>query len=318
MGKSTMVKKGQKGDASVLQPTIMFCVPLILDRIYKGVTENIRKKGAFVEALMDFCVEYKLECSRRGEQTPIMDRLIFKSIRMLVGGRVRAILSGGAPLSPHTHDYLRTVLGIRLLQGYGLTETSACGAIMAFDQNTVGDVGPPVQGVNIRLVDWEEGNYRVTDKPRPRGEVYIGGRNVAKEYYKQPEKTAEEFFDDETGRWWFKTGDIGEIDKFGVVKIVDRKKDLVKLQFGEYVSLGKVESVLKGCPVVSNVCVYGDSTKSYVVAIICPVRETLEAMCARLGKPDLTFEQACVDRDVTGAVLREVAGHGKQMRLEKF
>ena len=85
--KSTMVKKGQKGDASVLQPTIMFCVPLILDRIYKGVTENIRKKGAFVEALMDFCVEYKLECSRRGEQTPIMDRLIFKSIRMLVGGR---------------------------------------------------------------------------------------------------------------------------------------------------------------------------------------------------------------------------------------
>ena len=85
--KSTMVKKGQKGDASVLQPTIMFCVPLILDRIYKGVTENIRKKGAFVEALMDFCVDYKLECSRRGEQTPIMDRLIFKSIRMLVGGR---------------------------------------------------------------------------------------------------------------------------------------------------------------------------------------------------------------------------------------
>ena len=85
--KSTMIKKGQKGDASVLQPTIMFCVPLILDRIYKGATENIRKKGAFVEALMDFCVDYKLECGERGEQTPIMDRLIFKSIRMLVGGR---------------------------------------------------------------------------------------------------------------------------------------------------------------------------------------------------------------------------------------
>ena len=85
--KSTMVKKGHKGDASVLQPTIMFCVPLILDRIYKGVTENIRKKGAFVESLMDFCIDYKLECSRRGEQTPIMDLLIFKKIRMLVGGR---------------------------------------------------------------------------------------------------------------------------------------------------------------------------------------------------------------------------------------
>jgi len=69
---------------------------------------------------------------------------------------------------------------------------------------------------------------------------------------------------------------------------------------------------------VANVCVYGDSTKSYVVAIICPVRETLEAISARIGKPDLTFEQACQDRDVTGAVLREISSHGKQMRLEKF
>jgi len=316
--KSTMVKKGQKGDASVLQPTIMFCVPLILDRIYKGVTENIRKKGAFVEALMDFCVEYKLECSRRGEQTPIMDRLIFKSIRMLVGGRVRAILSGGAPLSPHTHDYLRTVLGIRLLQGYGLTETSACGAIMAFDQNTVGDVGPPVQGVNIRLVDWDEGNYRVTDKPRPRGEVYIGGRNVGKEYYKMPEKTEEEFFDDETGRRWFKTGDIGQVEEDGRLKIIDRKKDLVKLQFGEYVSLGKVESVLKGCPVVGNVCVYGDSSKSYVVAVLCPVPATLNEIADKFGKSDLGFEAQCKDKDVTGAVLREVVNHAKSSKLEKF
>ena len=119
-----------------------------------------------------------------------------------------------------------------------------------------------------RLVDWEEGNYRVTDKPRPRGEVhltwdtkskhiaqtfqvYIGGRNVAKEYYKMPNKTEEEFFDDDTGRRWFKTGDIGQVwirpsfvhqelsplplqvEEDGRLKIIDRKKDLVKLQFGE-------------------------------------------------------------------------------------
>ena len=76
--KSTMVKRGGKGDASVLRPTIMFCVPLILDRIYKGVTENIKKKGEFVSQLMDFCIDYKIECSRRGEVTPILDRLIFK------------------------------------------------------------------------------------------------------------------------------------------------------------------------------------------------------------------------------------------------
>jgi len=316
--KSTMVKRGEKGDATVLKPSIMFCVPLILDRVYKGVTDQIRRKGEVVSAILDFLIEYKIDCVKRAEPTPIMDKLVFKSIRALLGGRVRAILSGGAPLSPSTHEYLRAVLGVDLLQGYGLTETCACGSITHFEEMSAGTVGPPVQSVRMKLVNWEEGNYRVTDKPHPRGEVYIGGGNIAAGYYKQPEKTAEDFFTDRSGRRWFKTGDIGEIDRFGVVKIVDRKKDLVKLQFGEYVSLGKVESVLKGCPVVANVCVYGDSTKSYVVAIICPVRETLEAISARIGKPDLTFEQACQDRDVTGAVLREISSHGKQMRLEKF
>jgi len=316
--KSTMVKKGHKGDASILQPTIMFCVPLILDRIYKGVTENIRKKGSFVSSLMNFCVDYKLACSKRGEETPVMDRLIFRSIRLLVGGRVRAVLSGGAPLSPHTHDYLRSVLGIKLLQGYGLTETTACGAIMSVEQNSTGNVGPPVQGVHIRLVDWEEGSYRVTDSPLPRGEIYIGGPNVAKGYYRMPEKTEEEFFTDCMGRRWFKTGDIGQLEEDGSVKIVDRKKDLVKLQFGEYVSLGKVESVLKGCPVIANVCVYGDSSKSYVVALVCPVPPILEELARKFGKENLSFEEMCKDKDVTGAVLREVVNHAKARRLEKF
>lgn len=316
--KSTMVKRGHKGDASVLQPSIMFCVPLILDRIYKGVTENIRKKGAFVSSLMDFCIDYKLQCSARGENTPIMDRLIFRSIRLLVGGRVRAILSGGAPLSPHTHSYLRSVLGVHLLQGYGLTETTACGAIMSVEENSTGRVGPPVQGVHIRLVNWEEGNYRVTDKPRPRGEIYIGGPNVAQGYFRMPEKTDEEFFTDATNRRWFKTGDIGQIEEDGSVRIIDRKKDLVKLQFGEYVSLGKVESVLKGCPVVSNVCVYGDSSKSYVVALVCPVRANLVETAAKFGKEELSFEEMCQDKDITGAVLRDVVNHAKGSRLEKF
>merc|ERR1711915_229402 len=122
-------------------------------------------------------------------------------------------------------------------------------------------------------------------------------------YFKNEEKTKEEFFTDAEGRRWFKTGDIGQIEGDGTLRIIDRKKDLVKLQFGEYVSLGKVESVLKGCPVVANVCVYGDSTKSYVVAIICPVREVLEALAERIGKKSLSFDSACLDRDITGAVL---------------
>ena len=108
------------------------------------------------------------------------------------------------------------------------------------------------------MVNWEEGNYRVTDSPRPRGEIVIGGDSVAQGYFKNDKKTEEDFYN-EGGKRWFRSGDIGEMFEDGTVRIIDRKKDLVKLQLGEYVSLGKVESQLKTHPLVENICVYADS-----------------------------------------------------------
>merc|ERR1711915_56145 len=174
------------------------------------------------------------------------------------------------------------------------------------------------QGVNIQLMNWEEGNYRVTDKPFPRGEILIGGGNVASCYYKLPGKTEEEFFIDDNSRRWFRTGDIGQFDQHGTLKIIDRKKDLVKLQFGEYVSLGKVESVLKTCALVENICIYGDSSRSYVVALVCPDRLNLDRLSSKVGKPALGFGDQCADKDIIGAFLRELVQHGRLMKLEKF
>jgi len=247
-----------------------------------------------------------------------MDKLIFKGVKALIGGRIRVIFTGGAPLSPESHEFIRTCMGCPLLQGYGLTETAACATIMHFEENSTGRVGPPVQGLNIRLENWEEGNYRVTDLPHPRGEIVIGGENITAGYYKQPQKTAEEYFTDANGRRWFKSGDIGQFEDDGTLKIIDRKKDLVKLQFGEYVSLGKVESVLKTCALVENICIYGDSSRSYVVALVCPDRLNLERLSSRVGKPALGFGDQCADKDITGAFLRELVQHGRLMKLEKF
>ena len=101
-------------------------------------------------------------------------------------------------------------------------------------------------------------------------------------------------------------------------RIIDRKKDLVKLQFGEYVSLGKVESVLKTCSFVENICIYGDSSKSFVVALVCPDRLNMERLATRLGKTNLSFSKLCSDRDVVGAVLRDLILHGRKLKLEKF
>lgn len=146
----------------------------------------------------------------------------------------------------------------------------------------------------------------------------LGGNNISPGYYKNPEKTKEDFFE-EDGKRWFKTGDIGEIHEDGCLKIIDRKKDLVKLQAGEYVSLGKVESQLKTCPLVENICIYGDPSKDHTVALLVPNPTHLAALAKTLGKPgNLTFEQFCADKDVEQAVISELAAHGKKCKQFGF
>ena len=151
------------------------------------------------------------------------------------------------------------------------------------------------------------------------GEVVIGGGNVATGYYKLPDKTKEDFFTDETGRRWFRTGDIGEMAHDGTLKIVDRKKDLVKLNHGEYVSLGKVESELKTCPLVDNICVYGDPNKSHCIALVVPDRNKLISLAEKIGMgTSITFEELCVNPTVTDSLLKELSQHGRKAGLEKF
>ena len=171
--KSTKIKIGHKGDCTVLKPTMMCAVPLVIDRIYKGIHENINSRGIFFKKLMDFCYCYKSSYRLKGMSTPILDYIIFRKMRALVGGRVHHILCGGAPLSPDVQDFVRNALSVALGQGYGLTETCASGAVSDRDEMPSGLVGGPVYGVQIKLINWEEGNYRVTDKPRPRGKYRI-------------------------------------------------------------------------------------------------------------------------------------------------
>ena len=142
--------------------------------------------------------------------------------------------------------------------------------------NYKGTAGSVVTCSEIRLVDWIEGGFRTTDTPNSRGEIYIGGNNVTLGYYNMPDKTAEDYrlID---GVRYFATGDIGEMVN-GNLKIIDRKKDLVKLQGGEYVSLNKVETILKLLPFVDNCCVVADPTKSSTVCLIVPNRVKLSEL----------------------------------------
>ncbi|KAK6632107.1 hypothetical protein RUM44_007137 [Polyplax serrata] len=311
---SSKIKRGTKGDASVLHPTCLTSVPLILDRIYKGINEKVANGGTFRKALFRFAYDYKAKWMRRGFDTPVLNKVVFGQTRHLMGGRARLILSGGAPLSPDTHEFVKICLCVQVLQGYGLTESCSSATVMDVHDRTTGRVGAPAIGCDIRLVDWDEGNYRVKDKPYPRGEIIIGGNNVSSGYYKLPDKTKEDFFE-ENGRKWFKTGDIGEVHPDGSFKIIDRKKDLVKLQAGEYVSLGKVEAELKTCPVVENICIYGDSSKHFTVALVVPNPQQLKMLA---GNTEASFEDLCQDPNMEKAVLRELEQHAKKCKLEKF
>ncbi|XP_071053197.1 long-chain-fatty-acid--CoA ligase 4 isoform X2 [Onthophagus taurus] len=314
---SSKIKRGTKGDASVLHPTCMTSVPLILDRISKGIQEKVSKGSFLTKTLFKFAYDYKVNWVKRGYSTPILDKVVFSKIKNILGGKVRLILSGGAPLSPDTHEQINTCLSLSVIQGYGLTETTSCATVMDAYDRTVGRVGATTTVCDIMLVNWEEGNYRVTDKPYPRGEIVVGGGNVSVGYYKLASKTKEEFFELD-GKRWFKTGDICEIHDDGVVKIIDRKKDLVKLQAGEYVSLGKVEAELKTCSLVDNICVYGDSSKQYCVALVVPNQQMLIELIVKKGFQETQFEELCASHEIEKVVLQELQEHGKKCKLEKF
>eukprot|EP00092_Neocalanus_flemingeri_P008227 GFUD01008870.1.p1 GENE.GFUD01008870.1~~GFUD01008870.1.p1 ORF type:complete len:716 (+),score=173.62 GFUD01008870.1:63-2210(+) len=313
----TGVARGYHGDATVLKPTIVAVVPLVLDRIFKGMKTKVAARGPFFSQLIDLCYRYRLKWIKRGHDTPIMNRIIFNKFKAVLGGNVRFLMSGGAPLAPDAHDYCRTVLGVTLIQGYGLTETCATGCLPDASDLSTGRVGAPPQDVDIRLVNWDEGGYTVTDQQGPRGEIVIGGEHLAKEYYGMPEKTREDFFT-ESGKRWFKTGDIGHLRSDGCIQIIDRKKDLVKLQNGEYVSLGKVESLLKIHPAIENICVSADSRKNCTVAIVIPGQVYLDTLATELGLTKLDRESLCQNEKVVENVLHVLSKHGVTQRLEKF
>ncbi|CAH1782381.1 unnamed protein product [Owenia fusiformis] len=314
---STKIKRGCKGDVSVLKPTLMASVPVIMDRIYKNVWDKINNGSKFSKALFNWAYNYKAKRYIKGGDTPILNKLIFKKVKAILGGNVRMMLCGGAPLSAETQRFMNISFCCPVGQGYGLTETCGAGTISDATDLTTGRVGAPLTCCEFKLIDWEEGNYRNTDKPFPRGEVMVGGGNVTLGYYKNPSKTAEDF-SVVNGQRWFSTGDIGEFQTDGVLRIVDRKKDLVKLQAGEYVSLSKVETALKMCPLIDNCCVYADSSAMYAICLVIPNQKQLSDLGTKLGIEHQSWEELCEKPEIVKEYLKEIQVQGKKSKLERF
>ncbi|XP_043560906.1 long-chain-fatty-acid--CoA ligase 4 isoform X2 [Chiloscyllium plagiosum] len=313
---STKIKKGSKGDCSILKPTLMAAVPEIMDRIYKNVMSKVQEMNYLQRTLFKLGYDYKLEQIKRGYDAPLCSMILFKKVKALLGGNVRMMLSGGAPLSPQTQRFMNVCFCCPVGQGYGLTETCGAGTITEVLDYSTGRVGAPLICCEIKLRDWEEGGYTTCDQPNPRGEILIGGPNVAMGYFKN-NKSSSDFFEDDHGQRWFCTGDIGEFHPDGCLQIIDRKKDLVKLQAGEYVSLGKVESALKSCSLIDNICAYANSEQSYVISFVVPNQKKLTAL-AEQKQVQGTWEEICNDSKMEAEVLREIKEASASSKLEKF
>jgi len=317
---SPKIKAGTRGDAPTLKPTLMAAVPAIMDRLRKGVTDKVNKSGWLGRTLFGYAYSARDNAVKHGGDTPIWNAVVFNKVRQSLGGELRMMISGGAPLSEDTQRFMNVVFGIPVAQGYGLTECTGAATIRATQNTQVGSVGVPICSNQIKLVDWEEGGYLLADKENPeigmaRGELLLSGYNLSLGYFKNESKTKEDFFIDERGTRWFHTGDIAQMMPNGNLMIIDRKKDLVKLQMGEYVSLGKVEASLKDSSFVENICVYADPLQSYCVALILPNAAKVKE-AAPSGS--MSYEDMLKTDEVKEAVMKSIQLEAKNSKLARF
>jgi len=264
--------EGCLGDLRELAPTAFAGVPLVYDRIKAGIMKKVAEESIVKQLIFKFALAVKQYAWKHGKATPLLNKIVFDQFKSRLGGNMRVMVSGGAPLSGTAHAYLTACFGIPLMQGYGLTETCGAGTVMLMNDRDTGTVGPPVPCTEIKLVDVPEMGYLTTNNP-PQGEIWVRGPNITSGYYLDQEKTDEVY----TADGWFKTGDVGLWNPDGTLSIIDRIKNLVKNPYGEYIALEKLEAIYKNSSYVLNACVYASKDEPKIVAIIQPQPNFVEA-----------------------------------------
>jgi long-chain acyl-CoA synthetase len=298
-------------------PTLMVAVPKIWDTIKKGIEAKVHASSPIAQFLVETAFQARGFALKHGYDTPLFNALVFKKFKKGVGGKLRFAISGGGPLNAQVQDFCRTAFGIDLSQGYGLTETCAGGTIQFPDDLRTGIAGVPIPSVEIKMESTPEvmdknGNpYLSTDTEdvdgNPvfgRGEILIKGTQISKGYYLMPDKTKEVFRDD----GFFETGDIGQFMSDGSVRIVDRKKNLVKLKGGEYIALEKMEMTYGNSSfvdaVAGGICCVGDGEMDRPVALM-QLNEEYTMKWAKENGMSGGFEEIKMSQELYDAVLAD-------------
>lgn len=310
-----------KDDFMACRPTIIATVPRVLNRfheIFKGIIDGLHGVKGW---LARHALNTKLNNLHYYGNIHhwIHDKLVFHKFKEALGGRLRWIAIGSAPTSKDTLDFMKVALCIPIVEGYGQTESTGASFVMSMnDHRGSGCVGGPGVNTEFKLTDVPEMKYTSKDKDEkgnkcPRGEMCIRGPGVFAGYYKDEEKTKEAI--DENG--WLHTGDICQLNVNGTIKIIDRKKNIFKLSFGEYIAPEKLENIFKLSKSVSEIFVYGDPLESFLVAVIVPNMKVLQEMAAENGIKE-GLEELLHDKKVKMLVINDLKATGATKKLQSF
>ncbi len=253
-----------------VSPTVVCSVPRVYEKMYTRIVDTVAKSSPLRRALFWWGIGVGKKYMAAGDnpggwlrlQHRIAHALVFKKLHARVGGRLRFFISGGAPLSREIAEFFNGA-GIRIMEGYGLTETSPVVALNTFDNFRLGTVGKPLPGVEVKIAD--------------DGEVLVSGDNVMVGYFKKPKETEEAM-----SGGWFHTGDIGHLDADGYLVITDRKKDLIATAGGKKVAPQPIEARLKKDPLIAEAILVGDR-RPFIVTLIVPNFEKLKAWASSNG-----------------------------------
>jgi long-chain acyl-CoA synthetase len=281
-------------DLASSHPNLVPAVPRIYEKVYGRVQAARESGGAAKRLLFDWAVGVGRERSRYEQerrpvpvlvrlQAELAHRLVFARIHALLGGNIKYMMSGGAPLARELAEFFHAV-GLPILEGYGLTETTPCLTVNRPDRFKLGTVGLPLSCCEVRIAD--------------DGEILARGTNIAQGYYHRPEATAEAWDPD----GWFHTGDIGEFDADGFLRITDRKKDLIKTSGGKYIAPQALEGALKTMTdLVSQVVVIGDRRK-FVSVLVTVSEDQAKKVAAAAGEPAGSYAEAARSKAVRAKV----------------
>jgi long-chain acyl-CoA synthetase len=280
-----------------VSPTVLVGVPRIFEKIYQRIQESAAERGKVSVMLLAWSVSVAREyakCLLAHEPIPaglklnhsIASKLVFSKWQRAFGGRMRLLVSGGAAL-PEDLSYIYLGAGIPIVQGYGLTETSPVITTSSIDDIRPGTVGKAIPNVEIRIAE--------------DGEIEVRGPNVMRGYYNKPEETRAVF----TSDGWFKTGDVGALDKDGFLRITDRKKELFKTSGGKYIAPQPIEQAIKGSRFVNQVVLIGAERK-FPAALIVPVWEQLESYCKLKGIEVKSRSELCSHPRIIDLIQRQI------------